>query len=175
MDEKRLMKLEEEFADLKIYMTNIGKNTLKLQINLKNEILAAREDLINTAQDIFKNSIFIEKIQKSLRRYLDENMGQFLETKGLYPILRKMIKNYIKTEIRDLVDKVVKEVVSQTNKKLSREYEVMKSLSLSIDSKLKETVQNLPMNYTESGLIKKRIINILCNDQKKNNELKVIN
>jgi len=136
----------------------IEKTKMEMLDVLDARIDNIRENLNETAIQIFENMDFVTAYKNETRRYVDSQIKAGLSEEGIREFMETAAKNVTKDIFGKIINDVTREIILITVKKLDREYRVAKELCYSIDADIKHTLMRTPISYNSEGMIKDRLI-----------------
>ena len=162
-NKKQQIELDDIKRNLDIYASKIERNIISKFINevevmKKQTIQEIKEDtefLLESPE--FINPLFI-MLNKRLEKTIDHTISIKLKPEEIHSIIGNFVSSKINDNLKEIISEVIEKQMKYINKKLEREYNIAKSLSLSIDSQIKGIVRNANINYSEGEEIKKLII-----------------
>jgi len=145
-------------AGLSVHTRTILQSAKEHMLNVMEQKTALiREDLKNTAAEIFENMEFLEKFKKHIFTAIDTTITRKMNEVGLSEHMETIARNVTKEVFQGVIRTVVHEVVGSMNKTLNYELKVSKELCYSIDSEIKHVMMGSGNSPTTDELIKKRI------------------
>ena len=131
---------------------------------IKNEIENRKKELEITASQIFENLTFLKNVEEKImaeNKKTNRNLYKIIEQEITTQILNfdlikkynKLIKSYLRDNLKEIIDIVINNLVSEINKKYKYQYEVNNQLCLSIDSELKHLIRKLPISANSEKIV----------------------
>jgi len=122
-----------------------------------------REEIRNIlSKEIEKNiQSAIFTTSNKINTIILETVKTEIKNANLYGIIGEIVEQYVKINVKPIIEQVIEKQVSLLNKKLTREYVVAKELSYSINAEIKHTLMKAPISYTTEQEIKDNILSKL--------------
>ncbi len=139
----------------------LNSYTQYIKSEIKKDINFAREDLEKTAMQVFSKSEFIKKLEDKLIRMIEEQIKVSVKNADLHKLVGDILHQYIRDNLKELVSKIVIDLINSVNRKLTREYKVAKELTYSIDAEIRHTLMEAPISANSEEMIKKKIMMML--------------
>jgi len=110
------------------------KNELRIfKEELKNEL---KKELKKEGAFIFENNQYMNEFHKKVIKYLEEEIRVQIKNADYHQYVDELIKDYIKNNLKPIIDLIVEKLVKDINNKLKDEYAITKELTYSIDKHL---------------------------------------
>ena len=105
---------------------------------------------------------FLKNAEQRIFTAIEQEVRVQFSEAGIRGIVTKVIKNSIyDNNFKDLVSMVLDAIFKTMKKQLSLELNNVKNLCYSIESEIKHTIVKIPMSYTDSQMIDKKLRNVL--------------
>lgn len=160
MDENRIAELIDNKVSvaLRLHSKDIIEQTeIRTRNIIDSKFIETSKKLNNEVEQIFKEMLFINKLEEKLKRYIDSTLKFNLTESNLHFVVRKIVEDITKSIFKDIIEDVVKNVVKNINKKLNNDYKIAKELSYSIDAEIKHVMADAPISAVSEEEIKARI------------------
>ena len=169
-DEARINELIEKRLDSR--MLSYGKEISKtMKIIASASVAEQAESIAKTfrgaAAEIFENAVFIKKFKKDIHLYIQQELASQLSEEGMHQVITDKISYIMTYQMGDVIKSVVIEALNRINRKLERDLQRAKDLTLSIDSEIKHTMMNLPIGYKAEKMVTDMVMKMLAGGELK--------
>ena len=86
-----------------------------------------------------------------------EEINIRLSEQGFKEYLFKTAGSFVKTHMKEIIIKVIKEVIKEQKRKIDAQNQYMNDLSLSIDNQVKHLIRKIDTSYSTDKLIKEHL------------------
>jgi len=138
-----------------------GVSLLAFREKLDLEVSMIKNDLKVFVTDMFESADFVNRLKKDIFRFVEQEVRSVLSEHELGEIIKEKIEAILHNKLDNIINKVVHEIVLTTNKKLTKDYEIAKELSYSIDATIKHALRDAPISYNSEAMIKEKIMGLL--------------
>jgi len=133
---------------------------------LQDEVLKAKHEYFQQASKIFDSPKFWEGFNKQMVGWIDRTIDSKIRDADYHRLVSESLKSKMKDELGFVIREVVENVMVNINKKFTNEYETTRQLCYSIDAEIRHTLLKAPISAQESGIINKKIHNVLDESMK---------
>lgn len=162
MDEIKVRKFIREELNV------IQESMWKFTEDFHKDVSRIREDLQRTVNDMFEDSIFMINFKKALFRTVEQEVRVALSEYQLQDLIKSKVNDVIDNSLHEIIEIVVKNIVSNVNKKLDLEYKTTKKLVYSIDSEISHVLKRTPICANTETIMKNKIYELLSKIEVKN-------
>lgn len=135
--------------------------TQKVKDEIEKDMGLVKDDLEKTAEQIFEKSEFIKGLEKQLITIINEEIRVAVKNADLHKFVSGILQQYIRDNLKGLVSEIVRDLVGSINRKLTKDYQVAKDITYSINAEIKHTLMKAPISASSEELIKKKIMLVL--------------
>lgn len=135
---------------------NIEKIKERVRTKIEEDINFARNNLEETAKQIFENSGYIKGLREQLIRVIEQQVSVEVKNADAHKIVGELIRNYTDENIKEVVKMTANTVILSINKKLTKDYRTTKELCYSIDSEIKHLLMKTPVSKNSEEIIMKK-------------------
>lgn len=111
----------------------------------------------------FTNSEYYTSFKDTIFRFIKQEIRVALDKKGLYSVIRGIIKETFQEQYSEIIKEVIQETLKKLNKNLSTQEKRTRNLALSIDSNIKHIMRNPELSLDTQECIKEVIYNTVKN------------
>jgi len=116
-----------------------------------------KDDLKETAAEIFENMEFLAKFRKHIFTTIDMSITQKMNGEGMSQHITTIAKSVTKDIFKGVIQTVIQEVIGSMNKKLNYELEISKQLCYSIEADIKHVMQRNGTSVSIDEMIREKI------------------
>ena len=139
----------------------------------------ARKVIHEESNQLFQDALFMQKAEAKVIKMMQEEIRVLIANSDLHSLVGRLVRDKLKdANFQEIVEKVIYTYVQSLNKKLSKEHEIIKQLSYSVDAEIKHALMRAGTSIDTDKEIKKLIkerLNKICDDTLKieNNSVKI--
>lgn len=106
---------------------------------------------------------FFNASDAKLIRIIEEQVRVAIANTELHKLIGRIVKDYIESNLKEVIEIVVEKHVNYVNSKLNKEYKIAKDLSYSIHAEIKHTLMKTPISYNAE----QEMINVIMGELQK--------
>jgi len=154
-EQDRITKLEEQFKEIRREFGIVMKD-------LTDTIQQAKDNLEEKAIEIFEKGDFMREAKKFMIALVQQEIKAQIKNADLHAMVGSLVKQKIDNDFKEMTEDVITAIVNGINKKLTKDYEITKELTYSIDAEIRHTLMKMPISAVSEQEVKKRIMGILA-------------
>ena len=89
---------------------------------------------------------------------IKESVRVEIKNAGVHRLIGTLIRQYVDKELGPIISEIIDKQITFLNRKLSREHQIAKDLSYSINAEIKHILMKAPISHTTEQEIKKKIM-----------------